>query len=446
MSDSFFSVTVVGRRRRMDVSLPADVPVAELLGELAGMLDEQVDGAPPSWSLVRVGGQVLDGELGLAVQGVSAGGVLFLRELASPDAAQSLPAVDDYAGAVAAAIEAAPGLWTPARLQGLFVAAGVTWMLALGALAVVEVAQGVIDGAPLFLLAAVVAAVGGGVAGRLAGYPLTGAALALAALPLWWAAGAGFARVAGLDDLTAVAVGLVAVAAGALGARLAAHEANALAAGVLAATLPGALTLGVCAWRGAPLASGAAVLVPLTLAGLRLLPWAVARLTGLEGEREGGAIGARALEARRLLGALGAGAAVTLAAGCVVLAAEPGGWAHSVAIAGALAALLQARRGRLTVDVAPMVLVGLATLATFELPFATAVLRQPDQVQGPAVLLGTTAALVVLGLLARRRRLPVGVRRQLGRAEALAAAATVPLALGMLGLYAAAQAFAARFA
>jgi hypothetical protein len=130
----------------------------------------------------------------------------------------------------------------------------------------------------------------------------------------------------------------------------------------------------------------------------------------------------------------------------VVLALDPSGWAHAVAIAGALAALLQARRGRLTVDVAPMVLVGLATLATFELPFATSALRQPDQVQGPAVLLGTAAALVVLGLLARRRRLPVGVRRQLGRAEALAAAATVPLALGLLGLYAAAQAFAARFA
>jgi type VII secretion integral membrane protein EccD len=443
MSDSFFSVTVVGRRRRMDVSLPADVPVAELLGELVGMLDEQVDGPPPSWGLVRVGGQVLDGEQGLGTQGVSAGGLLFLRDLASP---VPQPAVDDYAGAVAAAIEAAPGLWTPARLQGLLVGAGAAWLIALGALAVLEVAQGVADASPLFLLAAIVAAVGGGVAGRLAGFPLTGAALALAALPLWWAAGAGFAQIAGLDELTAVAVGLVAVGAGAVGARLAAHEANAPAAGLLAATVPGALTLAACAWRGVPLASGAAILVPLTLAGLRLLPWAVARLTGLEGEREGGAIGVRALQARRLLSALGAGAAVTLGAGCVVLAVEPNGWAHAVAIAGALAALLQARRGRLTLDVVPMVLVGLATLTTFELPFAAAVLRQPDQVQGPAVLLATAAALVVLGLLARRRRLPVGIRRQLGRAEALAAAATVPLALGMLGLYAAAQAFAARFA
>ena len=60
-----------------------------------------------------------------------------------------------------------------------------------------------------------------------------------------------------------------------------------------------------------------------------------------------------------------------------------------------------------------MVLVSLATVVAFELPFGDAALRQPDQ--------------------------------PLGRAEALAAAATVPLALGMLGLYTAAQAFASRF-
>jgi type VII secretion integral membrane protein EccD len=443
MSDSFFSVTVVGRRRRLDVSLPPDVPVAELLGELAGMLDEDAAGPPPSWGLVRVGGQVLDGERGLASQGVSAGGLLFLRDLAGPVAP---PAVDDYADAVAAAVEASPGQWTAARLQGLLVGAGVAGLLAVGALGLVEAARDVTVGSPLFLLAAVVAAVGGGAAGRLAGFPLTGAALALAALPLWAAAGLGFARIAGVDEMTAVAVGLAAAAAGGLGARLAAHEATAPSAGVVAATVPGALTLAACAWRGAALASGAAILVPLTLASLRMLPWAVARLTGLDGGGDHDAIAARALDARRLLGALTAGGAVTLAAACVVLVLEPSGWAHAVAVAAALAALLQARRGRLVVDVVPMVLVGLATVVAFELPFGTAVLAQPDQSLGPAVLLGTAAALVALGLLGRRRRLPVGVRRQLGRAEALAAAATVPLALGMLGLYAAAQAFAAHFA
>jgi type VII secretion integral membrane protein EccD len=442
MSDSFFSITVVGRRRRLDVSLPADVPVAELLGELVTMLDEQVVGPPPNWAAVRLGGQVLDGEQGLAAQGMSAGDLLFLRDLASP---VPPPAVDDYAGAVAAVIDAAPGRWTPAHLQGLLVLAAAAWLVGFGALALLEVARGVVDASPLFLLAAAAAVLGGAVAGRLLHFPLSGATLVLAALPLWGAAGIGFARLAGLPDLTAAAVGLAAVAAGALGARLASGEATAAAAGVVAATVPSALTLGVCAWRGAGLATGAVVLVPLTLAGVRLLPWAVARLTGLENERGPEAIGPATVGARRLLGALTAGAAVTLMAGCVVLAADPGGWAHAVAVAAALAALLQARRGRFIVEVAPMVLVGVVTAATFELPYVTAVLRQPDRPAAAAVLLGTAAALVALGLLGRRARLPVGVRRRLGAAEALAAAATVPLALGTLGLYAAVQAVAARF-
>jgi len=443
MSDSFYPVTVVGRRRRLDVSLPGDVPVAELLGELVMMLDEQVDGPPPAWGLVRLGGRVLDGERGLAPQGVGAGGLLFLRDLADPVAP---PAVDDYAGAVAAAIEAAPGRWTTVHLQGLLVLAAAIWLVGYGGVALAQVAQDVTDASPLFLLAATTAVVGGAVAGRVARFPLTGMALALAALPLWAAAGAGFARLAGLDVTTTVAVALAAVAAGALGARLATREATVPAAGTLAATVPGVLTLAACIWRGAPLGNGAAVLVPLTLAGLRLLPWAVARLSGLEGERGSGELEVRAVAARRLLGALTAGAAVTLGAGCVVLAVEPGPWAHALAVAAALAALLQARRGRFVVDVVPMVLVGLATLAAFELPLVAAALGQPDQVEGPAALLGTSGALVLLGLLGRRRRLPVGVRRLLVRAETLAAVATAPLALGMLGVYAAAQAFASRFA
>jgi type VII secretion integral membrane protein EccD len=443
MSDSFFSVTVVGGRRRLDLSLPADVPVADLLGELVALLDEPAAGPPPSWGLVRVGGHVLEGEHGLAAQGVNAGSLLFLRDLADPVAP---PAVDDYAGAVAAAIEAAPGLWTAARFQGLFAAAGTTWLLVLGAIAVAQVANDVLVATPLDLLVAVMVTIAAGAVGRLAGSPWTGTVLGFAALPLWGAAGVGFARIAGLDETTAVAVGLAAMAAAALGARLAGPEANAPSAAVVTATVPGAVTLAVSVWRDVPLANGAAILVPLLLAGVRLLPRTVARLTGLEGRPGDARIESRTLEARWLLGALTAGAAVTLAAACVLLILQPGTWAHAVAVAAALAALLQARRGRFTLDVVPMVLVGLATLAAFELPFAAVALAAPDQAEGPLVLIGTAAALVVLGLLGRRRRLPVGIRRQLGRAEALAAVATVPLALGMLGLYAAAQAFAARFA
>lgn len=442
MSDSFYSVTVVGRQRRADVSLPADVPISELLGELVSLLDEEVGGAPPSWGLVRVGGDVLDGEQSLTAQGVRAGVLLFLRDLADP---APPPAVDDYANAVAAAIEAAPGLWSPVRLQALLVGAGVAWLLALGGLTLVLVGRGVVAATPVALLAALAGTGTAGLVGRLAGFRMSGMALGFGVLPLWAAAGVGFGLGAGLNWTSALAVGLGAVAAGGLGARLAAPEATAPAAGVVAATAPLALTLAACARLGVPIATGAAVLVPFVLVSLRLLPRVVVRLTGLDVVPELGPLPGRAVAARQLLGSLTAGLAVALAAACVVLALEPGAWARPLAVAAGLAALLQARRGRLIVDVVPLVLVGLATLATLELPFAVDTLRRPDQVQGPAVLLGTAAVLVVVGLRGRHRRLPVGIRRQLGRLEALAAAATVPLALGMVGLYTAAQAFAGRF-
>ena len=41
MTGSYYSITVVGTRRRLDLTLPTDVPVGELTAELLAMLDEQ---------------------------------------------------------------------------------------------------------------------------------------------------------------------------------------------------------------------------------------------------------------------------------------------------------------------------------------------------------------------------------------------------------------------
>src|SRR3989442_10162690 len=104
MTGSYFSVTIVGTRRRLDLSLPADVPVGELTGELAAMLDEPADGPPPRSGLVRLGGGVVDGELGLAAQPAPPGARLFLRglDVAAPPAAAAA-----YPTPAAAAVPAA---------------------------------------------------------------------------------------------------------------------------------------------------------------------------------------------------------------------------------------------------------------------------------------------------------------------------------------------------
>ncbi|HEY4864108.1 MAG TPA: EsaB/YukD family protein, partial [Candidatus Dormibacteraeota bacterium] len=125
MVDTACSVTVVGSRRRLDVSLPGSLPVVEVMGDLVEMLAEpEALPAPAQWGLVRVGGRVLDGERGLAEQGVADGSMLFLRDLTSPPPA---PAVEDYAEAVALAVEARAGRWTPSVRQSVLVAAAAGW-------------------------------------------------------------------------------------------------------------------------------------------------------------------------------------------------------------------------------------------------------------------------------------------------------------------------------
>jgi type VII secretion integral membrane protein EccD len=441
MTGTFFSVTIVGTRRRLDLSLPADVPVGELTGDLVAMLDEPAAGPPPRWGLVRLGGEAVDGELGLAAQRVAPGTMLFLRDL---DVAVPPPAVDDYATAVAAAVEASPWRWTPERLQGFFVAAAIAWVLGTGGLAGAWLASGGAASAPGFLAVAAVVAAGAVALGRVGRQPASAVALALSALPLWAAGGVGLAVGSGLSRTDAVAGGLGAVAVGGLAAGATAAGAAALGAGLAAATLPWAVTLALLAGLGGGPAAGAATLVPVAVTALRLLPWLVVRLARLDGEPPVAAIPARTAAARRLLGALTAGIAATLGGACVVLAMDATWWGRGLAIAAALSALLHARRRRFVAEVAPLLLVGLATLATFELPLvAGGGLPAWERLALPPA---TAAALLALGLVGRAARLPVGVRRQLEWAEALAATSTAVLALGLLGLYDAAARVAGRFA
>jgi type VII secretion integral membrane protein EccD len=434
MSGTFFSITVVGARRRLDVRLPADVAVGDLTGELVAMLDEPVEGAPPRWGLVALGGAPLDPERSLAAQHVPAGAMLFVRDLG---VAEPPAVIDDYAGTVALIVEAASGRWTPAAFQALLAAAAAVWLLAAGALAARALLSGTADSTPGLLAAG--AALGGVAAGRALRAPRTGLALGLAALPLWAVSGAGLAAQIRPGPPVAVAGGLLAVAFGALAAAAAADDGLAISLALGMATVPWAVTLAACAWLGQPVPAGTAILVPLAVTALRLAPWVVVRLAGLDGEPPTARLAARARGASRVLASVTAGIAVTLAGACVLLAAAGGPWGRALAVVAAGTALLHARRRRSVVEVAPLWVVALATLATFELGAGLS----------PANLLealaATAAGLAALGLAGRHARLPVGLRRQFERLEAVAATATGPLALGLLGLYEAASRIAGRF-
>src|SRR5258708_19685209 len=95
--DAVCRVAVVGSPRRLDVTLPVGVPVADLVFDLVEMMGERDGELPARWALVRVGGQVLDPERALSEQRVTTGTMLFLRDITQEDPP---PAIADYAAAV----------------------------------------------------------------------------------------------------------------------------------------------------------------------------------------------------------------------------------------------------------------------------------------------------------------------------------------------------------
>ncbi|MDQ6772880.1 MAG: EsaB/YukD family protein, partial [Candidatus Dormibacteraeota bacterium] len=126
MPDAWSPVTVVGSRRRIDVQLPAEVAVAELLPDLVQLLDESQNGAAPAWVLLRLGREPLDPERGLAEQGVGDGTMLFLSTV---EAAPPPVAVDDFAEAVALTVDAAGGRWTAGARESALLAAAAAWLV-----------------------------------------------------------------------------------------------------------------------------------------------------------------------------------------------------------------------------------------------------------------------------------------------------------------------------
>lgn len=434
-------VTVVGSRRRLDLSLPGGVPVAELLMELAEMLGESGDGVPARWGLVRVGGGALDLERGLAEQGVAEGTMLFLRDLTSLPLP---PAIDDYAERLGVAVDAQPGRWTRYTARTLIAGGAGVCLVGAGASLVVfgdrgERATAGIVGVALVSLIGL--ALNRGVGGR-----SFGALLALAALPLWAAAGIGLGGVVGADATGMVAAGLGSVSLGAAFAVMVAGDRVIPASlAVIAATAVPALVLGGCSLAGVGLQVGAALICPLQLGGLALVAPLAARLAGIydPGSTQ---LGAQLRRGRDLVAALLIGVAVSLAASSAVLAVSGGWFARGLVVAVALAAAAKARHFRFAAEVAPLLAAGLAGLLTLEYPLSASLAIGARGIGGAAgLLIADGLVLFILAAAARTFQgwdLSARWRRWLRRLDALATAASVPLALGVIGAYEAAAHFA----
>jgi type VII secretion integral membrane protein EccD len=413
------------------VTLPGGVPVAELLWDLAEMLGEGNGGVPARWALLRVGGRVLDPELALADQGVASGTMLFLRDITTEDPP---PAIDDYATVVAVIVDAQAGRWTRAAAPSLL-AGGAAACLSVAGLLLL--AAGDRDARALFgLLGAAIAAIAGLTMSRRLGRRTSGGVVAIAAMPLWAAAGVGFAGLAGAGSTAILASGLGSVGVGATIAILVAGDVVLIpAVGIIAATLVPALVLGGCALFGAGPLPAAAILCPIALGSLALAASLAVRLSGVSESRPA-SVSARARRGRQLLAALLIGIAVVLIGSCALLALSGGWFAWGLIAATALSAAAKARHFRFAAEVTPLLAAGLAALLLLEYPLVAALAIGPRGAGGGAAVLTADAIiLAAAGSTVRRWDLSPRLLRQLGRLEAVATAATVPLAVGVLGTY-----------
>jgi type VII secretion integral membrane protein EccD len=236
MATRFTRVSVRADTRSVDVSLPADRPLVELLPELRNLLSLPPRDAGP-WALSTVTAGAIDQRRSLEEAGVVDADVLYLTP---PQDAPLPPAIDDVIDEVQATLDNDGSEWTgDARMYGCCALAAVA-LLALTA---------VVAFLPL----------------RLAGTAALLADVALCAVIAGW-----LLRGRGGDLLGAAAIPAWALA-GAMAARAAIGDRPAFVAGGLAGTAVGFLALALFGERWhAPAVAGATV-VPFGLLGAVLV-------------------------------------------------------------------------------------------------------------------------------------------------------------------------------
>ena len=473
-------VSVLAPRTRIDLALPADVAIADLVPAVLVLAGEPA-GTGPAWTLALLGHGPADPERTLAGLGVLDGDQLVLRP---DDAAAPAPLYDDVVDAVAEVAPPAYRAWTPASARRVGrVALGAALAVAVLTLVAVGRGPGTAGGAITAAVAglgALAAVAGGATAARWFARPATGAVVAaagvalaavcgVAAVPV--VPGGGADPVAGADLLAGAGVahlllgavlalvtaGLGLVSAGDAGrAGLVTLLAAAAGAGLLAVTALGAVVArGLAPPGGGPsaaaVAAGAGALAVLALAGLPRAGVALAHLPlpPVPGSAEELAddpevadhaeIERRADRAHAALSGLVAGVGAVAAGAAGVLAAVPDpGWRGPAG--GALAVLLvvllalRSRTYANAVHVSVLLVTALAGGVAVVVAGTLALPPGAPRLVATAVALGAAAAVATLAARAGTRSSPT-LRRAVDVAEAVATAAVLPLALGVMDLY-----------
>ncbi|GAA4217835.1 type VII secretion integral membrane protein EccD [Actinocatenispora rupis] len=446
-------VTIVAPKTRVDLSVPDDVPLADLLPTLLKYVGEDVARAGTAhggWALARLGGRALDTDRTPAQLAIKHGEELHFapREELAPEVV-----FDDVVDAIVGGVEAHGRRWTPGttRRFGLGVLAGAALLGAvLLAVAAPPLAGGLTGlglGAVLLLASAVLArAVGDARAGLVAAalapaYGFVGGMLLLATATDRYAAGPlllGTTAALLCTVLGAVAVAYqvpVFVGAGTALVGTAAAALVVLAAGVspaAAAAVLGAVALAVV--PAAPMAAFRLARLPVPT-----IPTTAEELKADAVEVAGAEVLTRTVVAGHYLTALVA-AASAVVAGCVVVVVATGGWAGALlALVVSLVLLCRSRSFVVLAHRMPPLLAGLVGLAAL----ATGVALAGIPSVPPGVALAVALAVVLLagagaagyGLAnAGRRTTPVW-GRVLDIVEVVLGLAVIPLVLAVCQLY-----------
>lgn len=458
-------VTIRAPRRRLDLAIPHQVPLSELLPEVlrrAGEAGADHAGAPAmppgGWILRRGDGASLSGGVALAHQGVRDGDVLYLvpHHLTWPE-----PDYDDVVEEIAAGARQHGRVWDAAATR-LFCLAAAVLVLVTGVLVTglgVVLTGGAVGGGPLpgligGLIAGLVAVVllgAGALLSRAWGDATTGAAaggfgLAYAVVSGLLLSAGGTGLAAGLTAQQVLVGSAALLLASVIGAVAIGHGLRVFAAGVTAGLFAG---LGAALGIALTPAGAASIMIVVLVGGIGLAPLLAVRLGRLplpvvsaapdvlaaEPRPEPSRVLAAVIRADEILAGALLGISV-IVVGCVAVLAGAGA---AGPLLGVLASAVLLLRARLFPSVAarlPLLAGGLTGLAVTGWILLTLGGGLPRLVAWAVAPLAVVA-LLVTAATARRRR-DVG-SPYLGRLADIADMATVialaPVVLAVLDLY-----------
>lgn len=447
-------VTVVGPKRRLDISLPADVPFAELFPTIlryAGDNLANVGLGHGGWVLQRLDEPPLDPSSTPNQAALRDGQVLYLR----PGMSQlPEPSFDDVADVVATGVNDRPDRWRPEHARRLALAAG-AGALSVGSLlfplagapwVVPSITAGMIS--LLLLIAGVTLsrAVGDGIAGSAMGY---------VALPYAFVAGmlGPATRTTPLSGLgpAHLMAGFAAVVLMAMIAAFAIVDGLPTFLGIAFAALMGTIGTAVAfVYSGVTAAGVAAVTVAVTLAVTPIIPAIAFRFarvtlppvpTSADDLRrdtlmvDGKAVLSRTQQADRFVTGIAAGVALVGLVGELALALSSSWIAPVTCAVTAIALMLRSRIFRGRTQRLWFILSGMAGFVMLVIGQSVYATDQMTRIVAPVALIVAALIVIAVGSWLPGHRLSPFWARSGDLLEILMIIALVALAPGVLGLY-----------